>query len=47
MRQLNLLDISPVIEKWEVNSFSANNFGEQITRLNLKQKLINIMEIFK
>jgi hypothetical protein len=46
MRQLNLLDVPPASEKWEVSSFSANNFGEQITRLNLEQKLIDIREIF-
>jgi hypothetical protein len=45
MRQLNLLDIPLPVEKWKVSSFPANNFREQIVRLNLEQKLINITAI--
>jgi site-specific DNA-methyltransferase (cytosine-N4-specific) len=42
MEQLNLFDIPPITEKWQVDNFSADNFGKQVARLNLEQKLIDI-----
>jgi len=42
MRQLNLLDTPSVADKWQVRSFSADNFGQQSARVSLEQKLIDI-----
>jgi site-specific DNA-methyltransferase (cytosine-N4-specific) len=44
MGQLNLFgfDMPLVSEKWQVQNFSANNFGEQSARMSLEQKLIDI-----
>ena len=42
MRQLSLFDIPSVTDKWQVQNFSADNFGEQSARMSLEQKLIPI-----
>ena len=42
MELYNLFDIPAVTDKWQVQSFSADNFGQQSARLNLEQKLIPI-----
>jgi len=42
MEQLNLFDIPSVADKWQVQNFSADNFGQQSARINLEQKLISI-----
>jgi site-specific DNA-methyltransferase (cytosine-N4-specific) len=45
MQQLNLFDIEPVTDKWQIGNFSADDFCEQVARLNLEQKLIDITVI--
>jgi site-specific DNA-methyltransferase (cytosine-N4-specific) len=44
MEQLNLFgfEMPSVTEKWQVQNFSADNFGEQSARRSLEQKLIDI-----
>jgi site-specific DNA-methyltransferase (cytosine-N4-specific) len=42
MEQLNLFDMPSITEKWQVQNFSADNFGEQSARMSLEQKLIDI-----
>ncbi|MDR0307404.1 MAG: DNA adenine methylase [Chitinispirillales bacterium] len=42
MEQLNLFDIPVNADKWQVQNFSADNFGEQSVRMSLERKLINI-----
>jgi site-specific DNA-methyltransferase (cytosine-N4-specific) len=42
MEQLSLFDIPPVTDKWQVQNFSADNFGEQSARTNLEQRLVDI-----
>ncbi|GHV15191.1 hypothetical protein AGMMS49938_12810 [Fibrobacterales bacterium] len=43
MKQLHLFDIPLIADKWQVQNFSADNFGEQSARMSLEQKLIDIM----
>ncbi|GHU67827.1 hypothetical protein FACS189413_03360 [Bacteroidia bacterium] len=46
MEQLSLFDIEPLsTERWQVNNFSADNFGQQSARISLEQKLIEIMVV--
>ncbi|MDR1896008.1 MAG: site-specific DNA-methyltransferase [Prevotellaceae bacterium] len=46
MEQLSLFDISPqASERWQVDNFSADNFGQQSARMNLEQKFIEIMVV--
>jgi site-specific DNA-methyltransferase (cytosine-N4-specific) len=45
MEQLSLFKIPPIADKWQVRSFSADNFGQQSVRMNLEQKLIKIMVV--
>ena len=45
MRQLSLFDLPKVTDKWQVQNFSADNFGQQSARISLEQKFINIMII--
>ena len=42
MEQLSLFDIPSVADKWQVQNFSADNFGEQSARMSLEKKLIDI-----
>ena len=42
MELFNLFDIPVITEKWQVQNFSADNFGQQSERMNLEQKLIPI-----
>jgi site-specific DNA-methyltransferase (cytosine-N4-specific) len=42
MEQLSLFDMPTIADKWQVQNFSADNFGEQSARMNLEQKLIDI-----
>jgi len=42
MEQLDLFDMPSVADKWQVQNFSADNFGQQSARMNLEQKLIPI-----
>ena len=42
MEQLRLFDIPSVADKWQVQNFSADNFGEQSARMSLEKKLIDI-----
>ena len=42
MKQLSLFDMPLVNEKWQVQNFSADNFGQQSARMSLEQKLIDI-----
>jgi len=42
MEQLSLFDIPSITEKWQVQNFSADNFGQQSARMSLEQKLIDI-----
>jgi site-specific DNA-methyltransferase (cytosine-N4-specific) len=42
MEQLSLFDMPSVADKWQVQNFSADNFGEQSARMSLEKKLINI-----
>jgi len=42
MEQLGLFDILSVTDKWQVQNFSADNFGQQSARMSLEQKLIPI-----
>jgi site-specific DNA-methyltransferase (cytosine-N4-specific) len=42
MEQLNLFDMPSIAEKWQVQNFSADNFGQQSARMSLEQKLIDI-----
>ena len=42
MEQLSLFDIPSVTDKWQVQNFSADNFGEQSARMSLEKKLIDI-----
>lgn len=45
MSQLELFNIAPVVDKWQIDNFSADNFGKQSARLILEQKLIDITEV--
>ena len=45
MEQLNLFDMPSVADKWQVQNFSADNFGEQSARMRLEKKLIDITEV--
>jgi site-specific DNA-methyltransferase (cytosine-N4-specific) len=42
MEQLSLFDMPSVADKWQVQNFSADNFGEQSARMSLERKLIDI-----
>ena len=42
MEQLSLFDMPSVADKWQVQNFSADNFGEQSARMSLEKKLIGI-----
>lgn len=44
MEQLNLFGFEKpsITEKWQVQNFSAGNFGQQSARMSLEQKLIDI-----
>jgi site-specific DNA-methyltransferase (cytosine-N4-specific) len=42
MEQLSLFDMPSVADKWQVQNFSADNFGEQSARMSLEKKLIDI-----
>jgi site-specific DNA-methyltransferase (cytosine-N4-specific) len=42
MEQLSLFDISSTTDKWQVQNFSADNFGQQSARMKLERKLIDI-----
>jgi len=42
MEQLSLFDIPSIADKWQVQNFSADNFGEQSARMSLERKLIDI-----
>ena len=41
-QQLNLFKLPPITDKWQVQNFSADNFGQQSARKTLEEKLINI-----
>lgn len=41
MRQLELFNVVPIVDKWQTDSFSADNFGKQSARLDLEQRLID------
>ncbi|MDR1478437.1 MAG: site-specific DNA-methyltransferase [Planctomycetaceae bacterium] len=45
MEQLNLFEMPSVTDKWQVQSFSADNFGQQSARMSLEQRLIPIMVV--
>ncbi len=45
MGQLSLFDMPSVADKWQVQNFSADNFGEQSARIRLEKKLIDITEV--
>jgi site-specific DNA-methyltransferase (cytosine-N4-specific) len=45
MEQLNLFDMPSLTDKWQVQNFSANNFGQQTARISLEQKFIEIMVV--
>ena len=45
MEQLSLFDMPSITEKWQVQNFSADNFGQQSARISLEQKLIDITVI--
>jgi site-specific DNA-methyltransferase (cytosine-N4-specific) len=45
MKQLSLFDMPSIADKWQVQNFSADNFGQQSARMSLEQKLIDIMVI--
>jgi site-specific DNA-methyltransferase (cytosine-N4-specific) len=45
MEQLNLFDMPSVADKWQVQNFSADNFGQQTARIGLEQKFIEIMVV--
>ncbi|MDR0507445.1 MAG: site-specific DNA-methyltransferase, partial [Dysgonamonadaceae bacterium] len=42
MEQLTLFDMPSIADKWQVQNFSADNFGQQSARMSLEQKLIPI-----
>ena len=42
MEQLSLFEIPSITEKWQVQNFSADNFGQQSARMSLEKKLIDI-----
>ena len=42
MEQISLFDIPSVTDKWRVQNFSADNFGQQSARMNLERKFIDI-----
>jgi len=42
MKHLSLFDTNSDADKWQVQSFSADNFGEQSARMSLERKLIDI-----
>ena len=42
MQQLSLFDIPPATDKWQVQNFSADNFGQQSARMTLERKLMPI-----
>jgi site-specific DNA-methyltransferase (cytosine-N4-specific) len=42
MEQLNLFDMPSIADKWQVQNFSADNFGQQSARMSLEQRLIDI-----
>jgi site-specific DNA-methyltransferase (cytosine-N4-specific) len=45
MEQLNLFDMPSVADKWQIQNFSADNFGIQSARMGLEQKFIEIMVV--
>jgi site-specific DNA-methyltransferase (cytosine-N4-specific) len=45
MEQLSLFKIPPIADKWQIRNFSADNFGKQSARMNLEEKLIEIMVV--
>ena len=45
MKQLNLFQAAPVMDRRQTGGFSANDFGRQTARANLERKLIDITEI--
>ena len=45
MEQLTLFDIPPIADKWQVQNFSADNFGEQSARMSLEQRLMELMVV--
>jgi len=42
MQQLSLVDIPLATDKWQVQRFSADNFGQQSARMSLEQRLFPI-----
>ena len=42
MEQLSLFNIPSTADKWQVQNFSADNFGQQSARMSLEEKLIPI-----
>ena len=42
MGQRSLFDMPSVADRWQVQNFSADNFGEQSARMRLEKKLIDI-----
>jgi site-specific DNA-methyltransferase (cytosine-N4-specific) len=45
MEQLNLFEMPSITDRWQVQNFSADNFGQQSARTSLEQKLIGIMVV--
>ena len=45
MEQLSLFDMPPIADKWQVQNFSADNFGQQSARMSLEQKFMEIMVV--
>lgn len=45
MEQLNLFEMPAVADKWQVQNFSADNFGQQSARESLEKRLIEITVI--
>ena len=45
MGQLSLFDIPSVTDRWQVQNFSADNFGQQSARMSLEQRLIPLMVV--
>ncbi len=42
---MSLFNMPSVADKWQVQNFSADNFGEQSARIRLEKKLIDITEV--
>lgn len=42
MKQLNLFNTDLTADKWQVQNFSADNFGRQSARMSLERRLIDI-----